>query len=1183
MRTLVHHLSSKDATTVNVAYFCAELAQEYDFRPAQERNKDSGKLLMDRISLNLVNSVDSLSALTDATSEERLEKVASTLRIPLHECEIVGMPGMIDLDDFLREVAMLGLREESLGTSMRALMLLVDPQNRGVVDVDYFVDHVISHFDHMAWFMIEPQERKNFSTQNQSRVELPIEIGFLHQNMLEAPEVNDFSFKSRDNQLFEDPNAAQSSLARRLSMCLMSALVDRRGAQFGKNLSPVDMTRDQILPMVWDAFTEFDADDTGLIDLYEFNGVMKRLGVDGQTLGTSMSTLLSLVDNDGDGLIDYDEFLQFIMRHFDKSVWLLLEQEQQQELEVQQSNKSLKKNKIDHRHILTKRELIHQVSTLVATRIDPADVDHEGQIPFTVLKHHLGNVFTTLDVDGSGQLDTDEFKGALMSLDPSGRELDLSIISAIDEDNSGMIDYNEFVSFMTRYFDNSVLLQHIDKSPNQPKQPTYMESAQMLDDEELEEKTDHAEKKAKSKKIIVLTDDENLSSTNEEENNRILNDLNDIFDLLSEDEEDGDDGDDGDDESREKNTKNRIELSTLSISRNESPVGALTLVELHMRELEDLKTLEEALGIATVAEQSKKQNSQQQLNNAKSANTITKASRNRMSSSSDLAATRLQAHYRGHSTRRVSLSSSNKKRQQREEGKQEEERAALSLQAHTRGHLIRMEAKSEKRERKRERKRAAISLQANFRGHHSRVQTVQRKRQTRIVEQNITSLQAQYRGFRSRKQAKEINRRRATTQQNRAATNVQSCIRGRQSRQQKENMQILREKREANATALQARTRGFLARKQTEKKREASIVLQARFRGHNARIHPPPRFSQSDSNPTSMQRTMQQQGERSRSYQSSMQQPMSPVTGVSIANKNITKSSRKKKKKKQQNERPVVSPLRSNNPILTPAGSIITSFVAESDNLEDLSSSPPRTTSSLQRSLIGGLGLHTHARNGNRSNNRNGMLMSNEMPVDWGDVRLTKHLYSETESLDALYRPLAMPRLLKPAFEDVVHRIRVLWNQLRYPVAQRGTVAKKMMVPKKENYILLVSHMLLLQAAHRHLVHIVNTIRKDLGEDPVGVGTGSHLTPRRPKFPSPTGGSASPRRKGSRKLRRKRTGSGKQRSRRDYRSGGNASLRFSSSRRRNNQWAMELSQAISQLKGVAPWVQEFMYRGEIFS
>ena len=67
-------------------------------------NKDSDKLLMDRISVTLVNNVNSLSVLSDATSEQRLEEVAYALRVPLEECEIMGMPGRTSVCSWCRGI-----------------------------------------------------------------------------------------------------------------------------------------------------------------------------------------------------------------------------------------------------------------------------------------------------------------------------------------------------------------------------------------------------------------------------------------------------------------------------------------------------------------------------------------------------------------------------------------------------------------------------------------------------------------------------------------------------------------------------------------------------------------------------------------------------------------------------------------------------------------------------------------------------------------------------------------------------------------------------------------------------------------------------------------------------------------------------------------------------------------------
>ena len=634
------------------------------------------------------------------------------------------------------------------------------------------------------------------------------------------------------------------------------------------------------------------------------------------------------------------------------------------------------------------------------------------------------------------------------------------------------------------------------------------------------------------------------------------------------------DNDDQDDElstlfdTFEKDSDNDELLSTLFDSGRASP-GALTLAELHIRELEDLKALEEALGI-NIADEEK--------NNTKN----NKKSKEKQSVTDDgVSATRLQAQYRGHAARK-SIPNQKKQRQQR----QQRQHAAASVQARTRGYLARKKAK--------EQKEAAVVLQSRIRGKRARNKTLQQKKQMQIRREKYQaiekqqentaaiSLQSQFRGHQSRRQSSAVKK-----QQSQAAVHVQSRIRGRQARVRKENMQILRDQREATAVALQARTRGFLARKEAQNQKQAAVVLQSRFRGHHTRKYPlpPPKSLSSSSSLSSSLR---------------IRQPTSPATispsSASQTNqvrKKRKKSSKKKKKSRNKNSKKemtttvtgaAMSPLRSKNPILTPAGTTITtsSFLTKTSSNNEYDIDVPPRTSSLQRSLIGGLGLRT------RDIGRGGLSTSNgETSIDWADVRLTNHLYSETESLDALYRPLAMPRLVSSAFEDVVHRIRVLWNQLRYPVAQRSPVAKKMMSSTKENYILLVSHMLLLQAGHRHLLHIVNTIRKDVGEDPVGVGTGSHLTPKRPNMPSPNFSRVGGR---GQKLRRKknkgsngRKSNSTNRSRNRNRNRNRNSPRLlSSSLRRNNQWGVELSQAISQLKGVSPWIQDFVYRGEVY-
>ena len=101
----------------------------------------------------------------------------------------------------------------------------------------------------------------------------------------------------------------------------------------------------------------------------------------------------------------------------------------------------------------------------------------------------------------------------------------------------------------------------------------------------------------------------------------------------------------------------------------------------------------------------------------------------------------------------------------------------------------------------------------------------------------------------------------------------------------------------------------------------------------------------------------------------------------------------------------------------------------------------------------------------------------------------------DAHSLESLYRPLAMPHLLE-ALEKLVTKIKVLWRQLHFPEAQRGPLTARIQIVNRENYTLLVSHMLLLQSAHTQLVSIINKIRLELVKITLLVlAPGAHVSP----------------------------------------------------------------------------------------
>ena len=72
---------------------------------------------------------------------------------------------------------------------------------------------------------------------------------------------------------------------------------------------PRDFTEEQIAQYK-DAFNQLDVDGNGVINVEELGTAMKSIGKD--TSEENLQTMITLVDKDGDGKIDFDEFLIMI-------------------------------------------------------------------------------------------------------------------------------------------------------------------------------------------------------------------------------------------------------------------------------------------------------------------------------------------------------------------------------------------------------------------------------------------------------------------------------------------------------------------------------------------------------------------------------------------------------------------------------------------------------------------------------------------------------------------------------------------------------------------------------------------------------------------------------------------------------------------------------------------------------
>merc|ERR1712145_37022 len=141
------------------------------------------------------------------------------------------------------------------------------------------------------------------------------------------------------------------------------------------------LTDDQVADFR-DAFKKFDAAGLGEIPTSELGTVMKMLG---HKLNDELEECIKMVDSDGGGSVDIDEFME-LMRTKTK--------EAQDEVEVKEA-------------------------------------------------------FRVLDKEGKGEIHTDVIKEILAQLDDSLTDQDLKdLIAEIDSDGSGWVDYDEFKALM---------------------------------------------------------------------------------------------------------------------------------------------------------------------------------------------------------------------------------------------------------------------------------------------------------------------------------------------------------------------------------------------------------------------------------------------------------------------------------------------------------------------------------------------------------------------------------------------------------------------------------------------------------------------------------------------------------------------------------------------------------------